>query len=202
MLIPVMTAGPKEPTADELQFYLKQIVDQLIPLYTRGILIKMPLYQNGTPADLSDSSACIGVVCDHPVAVKMCGFGDHGHSILPCTQCTVTQEEMFSDPALCNECKLQRHLDLAQEYAILTDPAARKGFAKVQGVRWYEFTRLSYFNPSTMTIIDPMHNLLIGMSCLIIKNHWYALWIASNTLRGNTGKTKRELHVIHSYLDS
>jgi hypothetical protein len=48
MFIPHMTAGPKEPTADKLQFNLKQIVDKLILLYTRGIIIKTRLHPNGT----------------------------------------------------------------------------------------------------------------------------------------------------------
>lgn len=35
-------------------------------------------------------------------------------------------------------------------------------FFKLHGARWFEFARLSYFDPMRMVIIDPMHNLLLG----------------------------------------
>jgi hypothetical protein len=44
MFIPTMTAGPTEPTADQLQNQLEVVVDDLEVLYTRGILIKTPRF--------------------------------------------------------------------------------------------------------------------------------------------------------------
>ncbi|KAF8523420.1 hypothetical protein JB92DRAFT_2705186, partial [Gautieria morchelliformis] len=71
-------------------------------------------------------------------------------------------------------------------------------FFKATGMRWSEFVRLPYFDAVRMTIIDPMHNLLIG----VIKNHWYATWIQGSSLQSNTSKVKRELGLIHEYLNS
>ncbi|KAK7035079.1 hypothetical protein R3P38DRAFT_2518789 [Favolaschia claudopus] len=42
-----MTPGPREPTAEQLQNYLKTIVDDLIELYEHGILIESPDHPNG-----------------------------------------------------------------------------------------------------------------------------------------------------------
>jgi len=54
-----------------------------------------------------------------------------------------------------------QHKAFAWEWSSL--PAAeREAFFKMHGVRWFEFARLDYFDPIRMTIIDPMHNLLIG----------------------------------------
>jgi hypothetical protein len=40
--------GRKEPTAQQLQNYLKIIVDDLITLYDDGIMVKTPEYPDGT----------------------------------------------------------------------------------------------------------------------------------------------------------
>ena len=129
---------------------------------------------------------CIAIVCDHPAAVKMSGCADKGHSELPCTQCQVSQDDFFSDESLSNgefltvilfywfhhkltgyhERDTAQHIAKAYEYANLDSDSDRQEFFKKHGVRWYEFARLPYFDPVKMTVIDPMHNLLIGMTFL------------------------------------
>lgn len=42
-----MTPGPKEPTAEQLQHYLRVIVDDLIMLHEEGILIETAEHTNG-----------------------------------------------------------------------------------------------------------------------------------------------------------
>lgn len=65
-----------------------------------------------------------------------------------------------------------------------------------------------------MTVIDPMHNLLLGKFIYLesqkiadwplglVKNQWYPVWIKDEkTLRSDTGAgTKRELNTIHEML--
>ena len=48
LLIAAMTPGPTEPTAEQLQNYLRILVDDLILLYENGILIKTPDFPDGT----------------------------------------------------------------------------------------------------------------------------------------------------------
>jgi hypothetical protein len=47
LILAGMTPGPKEPTADQLQHYLKVTVDDLIMLHEKGILIKTAEHPNG-----------------------------------------------------------------------------------------------------------------------------------------------------------
>jgi hypothetical protein len=42
-----MTPGPTEPTAEELQNYLKLIVDDLLKLYEEGVWICTPAFPQG-----------------------------------------------------------------------------------------------------------------------------------------------------------
>lgn len=55
------------------------------------------------------------------------------------------------------------HRRRAEEYQNLNG-SDRDTFFKVHATRYTEFLRLRYFNPIRMTIIDPMHNILLGKS--------------------------------------
>jgi len=110
-----MLPGPTEPNATALQNYLKPIVDDLLVLYERGTVVQTDKHPNGerdTDTDLLSllihsegipvRVALVGIIADHPAMVKICGFADHGHSISPCTKCTVSQEDIFTDESLRN----------------------------------------------------------------------------------------------------
>jgi hypothetical protein len=47
LLIPLMTPGPNEPTADELQYEVELIVGQLVDFYKHGVVIKTPKFPKG-----------------------------------------------------------------------------------------------------------------------------------------------------------
>ncbi|TDL25412.1 hypothetical protein BD410DRAFT_813632 [Rickenella mellea] len=98
----------------------------------------------------------------------MCGFGDHK-----------------SEEGFCNRCQ------------IIHDQLRKKLF-KEHHARYYELSRLPYFDPVRMTIIDPMHNILLG----IVKSQWLDSWIHGGALRERTEtlKVPRELDRIHDYL--
>ncbi|KAJ7312545.1 hypothetical protein DFH08DRAFT_918005 [Mycena albidolilacea] len=71
-------------------------------------------------------------------------------------------------------------------------------FFKKNGVRWTEFARLIYFDIVKWTVVDPMHNLLLGVA----KTQWYTQWIKTKTLRPNTEAWEWELSFIHNFLQS
>ncbi|KAJ7046027.1 hypothetical protein C8F04DRAFT_939036 [Mycena alexandri] len=150
---------------------------------------------------------------------KLCGFADHGHIVAPCPKCHVPQSELFSDKSLQDgipftSCVLsifvdvsisgypardgERHRQLCYQYAALKTTKAREEFFKRHGVRWTEFARLKYFDLIRYTVIDPMHNLLLGVA----KTQWYTQWIQTKTLRADTGLYHRELSFIHKFLAS
>ena len=57
----------------------------------------------------------------------------------------------------------QEHRLAGEKYANLLGSAARDEFVKLHAARWSEFARLPYFDMVRMVVIDPMHNLLLGM---------------------------------------
>ena len=56
------------------------------------------------------------------------------------------------------------HKRLATEYHTLPDDKLKASFFKEHSAKWFELSRLSYFDPVRMTVIDPMDNILLGMS--------------------------------------
>ena len=51
---------------------------------------------------------------------------------------------------------------MCYQYAALDTAEDKAAFFKTHGVRWTEFARLKYFDLVRYTVIDPMHNLLLG----------------------------------------
>ncbi|KAG1751089.1 hypothetical protein EDB19DRAFT_1271823 [Suillus lakei] len=197
LLVCFMTPGPKEPTGSQLQNYMRLVVDDLLQLYDEGIIYHTPAYPQGRRVRV----VLLGVVCDHPAMCKLSGFADHSHNNAPCSKCHVSQDDLFSDESLRNEfaaCDGEAHRQRCYEDNELLDNDAHTTFFKEHGARWTELARLPYFDLVRQTIIDPMHNLLLG----IVKTQWYNRWIQNSALRASTDARARELDMIHKFLAS
>lgn len=178
--------------------------------------------------------ALLAVVCDHPAMCKMGGFADHSHNEAPCNKCHVDQASIFSDESLQNRMAFLSNPDAYhnlfypefpprtsedhrrncfKEHSLETD-GERDDFFKKHGARWTELARLPYFDLVRCMIIDPMHNLFLGLFLTlfsvvltdpnvflgIVKTLWYSQWIQTSALRKSTDKRARELDVIHRFL--
>ncbi|KAI0826965.1 hypothetical protein BC628DRAFT_1502389 [Trametes gibbosa] len=175
LILAAMTDGPKEPDAEELQHWMALIVDDLLMLYHQGILT---------------SNIAVG------------GFADKSHNEVPCTEGTVTLKDMYSDECLRGGCpprSYQQHLEDARAWKTMETKKERDEHFKKHGSRWAEIMRLPYYNCVKMTVIDPMHNLLLG----VVKTQWYTRWIKPGVLRADTkAGNKRELTMMHAFLDT
>ncbi|KAF9468338.1 hypothetical protein BDZ94DRAFT_1279853 [Collybia nuda] len=85
---------------------------------------------------------------------------------------------------------------MCHQWKSLKSESEQTEFFSTHGVRWTELARLKYFDLVQYTIIDPMHNFLLGLA----KTQWYTRWILSNSLRASTDKTPRELDLVHRFL--
>ncbi|KZV63255.1 hypothetical protein PENSPDRAFT_758090 [Peniophora sp. CONT] len=200
LLVSSLTPGPTEPDADQLQHFSAFIVDDLINLYENGISIPRPDSQGSNSNPVRVRVALLGIVCDHPALCKMGGFADHGSKNAPCTKCTVSHADMHNEDNLSGESPdalrtADDHRKYAQAYRDGSN-SKRNKILEEHGVRWSEFTRLSYFDPIRMTIVDPMHNILLGL----VKCQWYTCWIKPKVLRPGTKTKKHELDILHEFL--
>ncbi|KAJ6536329.1 hypothetical protein B0H19DRAFT_1213761 [Mycena capillaripes] len=75
----------------------------------------------------------------------------------------------------------------------------REEFFSRFGVQYTVYAELEYFDIVKWTVIDPMHNLLLGMGA---KTQWFSQWIKKGSLRASTGTKPRELNLIHKFLET
>ena len=68
----------------------------------------------------------------------------------------------------------KKHCQIATEYLACETLQARKSLERTHGIRHSVLTKLPYFDPPRMTIIDPMHNLFLGTAKYIL-NVWKEL---------------------------
>lgn len=82
------------------------------------------------------------------------------------------------------------HVSEIQRASTLT---ARKGLESKYGCRYSVLLELTYFDPTRMVVIDPMHNLFLGTTKHILKD----VWMGSNPVI-----TSSNLHSIQDGIDS
>lgn len=62
----------------------------------------------------------------------------------------------------CPPCSYEDHLKHAREWKALGNKKERDEHFKEHGSRWADIMHLPYYDCIKMTVIDPMHNLLLG----------------------------------------
>ena len=155
--------GPNEPK-ENINAFLKPLIDDLIELW------------NGVPLDSSTGTvikgALVVVSCDIPAARKVCQFLGHKAN-KGCSRCEFeaqreyqhdvtsrmsyfTTEDMV--PRLNSTVRQQ-----ADEFLKARNKTEAKQIQKKYGIRWSELLRLPYFDIVTMTMVDPMHTIFLGM---------------------------------------
>ncbi|EIW80125.1 hypothetical protein CONPUDRAFT_155484 [Coniophora puteana RWD-64-598 SS2] len=195
LLVSFMTPGPREPTGEELQHYMKLVVDDLLTLFTDGVVYITP----DSPEGRRIRVVLLAVICDHPALCKVSGFADHAHDEAPCPKCKAKKTEMFTDRGLRNQFPPRTHDEhrhRMNEWRGIDNTKDRNQHFKDHGSRWSELARLPYFDLVRHSVIDPMHNLLLG----IARDQWYYRWIKTSVIRASTKTLNRELGIIHKFL--
>ncbi|KAG2059487.1 hypothetical protein BDR06DRAFT_967985 [Suillus hirtellus] len=108
------------------------------------------------------TESCPQVICDKLAAHKLGGFTSHFHT---------------------NFCTLFGHGQMKNSKNL--------NFVKKHATRYAQLSHLPYFNLVEQIVIDPMHNLYLGL----VKTHFCNIWVQGKILRAN-----HELNVFHDML--
>lgn len=166
ILVGVMP-GPSASHTTELNNYLSPLVDELIMLYDQGIQVSNPV--TGSPILIR--AALMMVACDMPAARKTCGFTSpvSRRGCYKCDRTFVVDNDTnrvnFSGGYDVENYQWQNKNDVATHAAKWMTATTNKDRVEIErnyGTRWSELHRLSYFDAARFTIIDAMHNLLLG----------------------------------------
>ena len=165
--------GPKEPKKT-MNSYLSHLVTELKELW-HGIEIPMPhsMFQRAIV-----KVALAGISCDIPAVRKVCGFPGHS-ATLSCSKCmqrfrpanTSKQPPNYSgfDRQNWPARNLQVHKFNAAKYLMAKSEVEQSTLLKKRGVRYSVLLEIPYFNPIKFHVIDPMHNLLLGMAKYVME---------------------------------
>lgn len=183
--------GPKEPELT-INTFIEPLVNELLQLWD-GLVIQTC---NGA---VLVRGALLCVACDIPAARKVCGFSGH-NSRRACSKClklfpteNFGEQPDFSgyDRDNWKERCLADHKEHCTKHREAQTRAAQKKIEQEYGCRYSALLSLPYFDPITMCIVDPMHNLSLGTT-----KHMLSLWKSMKLIKED------DFHSIQEKVDS
>ena len=169
MFLAGIVPGPKEPSMQEINHFLKPLVDDLLESYVNGVrYTRTWKYPNGR----NTRSALALIICDLPAARQALGLSGH-QSTNFCSYCKLRLKNINNlnvkswEPRTGKEYRCE---------ALKWQEASEAERAKITnnyGVRYYsEFLRLPYLDPIQSLCVDPMHAFFLR----IISRHCQDIW--------------------------
>ena len=181
--------GPKEPEK-VMNTYLEPLVDDLKKLWN-DVYIEVPTL--AVPVRVRAALLC--VTCDKPACRKVCGFLGH-NSNRACSKCLhvfpgdVSNGFDFSgyDVIQWPEWEIGQHRDHVNLSRAAQTASARNSLESEHGSRYSVLLDLSYFDIVHQHVIDPMHNLFLG-----IAKHTVLIWKERYWSSGNIAEKIQEI---------
>lgn len=163
-----MSPGPHEPSL-LINSYLEPLVQDLLKLWNG---ITMPTTEGSQvvrAALLCNSS-------DIPATRKVAGFVGHA-ALKGCSRCLKSfptakfgEKADYSgfEPSTWPTRTIENHREKGMEWKHASTATQRHNIEQQSGFRFTELLRLSYFNTIRFTVVDPMHNVLLGTAKLMV----------------------------------
>jgi hypothetical protein len=161
MYIAGIIPGPREPTLSELNHYMRPLMDDMVVAWEKGVHFSRTALH---PTGRLTRSAVAASVNDLPAARKAAGFAGHSShfycSVCQCWHRSTIGKTDFSAWMPRNKDELREH---ATRWRDATTSAEQEKLFNMYGIRWSEFWRLPYWNPTRQLVVDSMHCILEGL---------------------------------------
>ena len=170
ILICGLIPGPKEPS-HTVNPFLEPLVEDFLHLWP-GVEMEL---RGGIISKVRAALICVS--CDSPAVRKVAGFLSHS-ATKGCYKCLKTfPTNAFGDkPDFSGfnreEWPLRTHSNsyaAGMEHRHAKTAKARNTIEKAHGIRYTVLSRLPYYDIVRFTVIDPMHNLLLGSAKTFVK---------------------------------
>ncbi|VDB89659.1 unnamed protein product [Peniophora sp. CBMAI 1063] len=165
--------GPKEPALQNLNHYLSPIVDDLLSLWTPGIVLS----RTAKSFDILVRAVLLPLIADTPAIRKAQGVLGFSSTKAPCSLCAITSGELSNfDYQSWPRRSWAYHLQHGQAWRDAPNDVIREKMALKTGIRWSELLRLPYWNPARFSVVDAMHNLFLGDIAAHLVSAWGMRW--------------------------
>lgn len=161
LYIACIIPGPKEPSLDEVNHFLKPIVSSLSVAYESGVLYSRT-------HEISQGrlvcSAIVFVVGDLPATRKVIGAASHGSNTF-CALCKLNKKDINK----LNRTKWEPHkhsdqLFTARQWRDASTQSDRAKIFNDFGLRWSELYNVTTLDFMTSIVVDGMHDLFLGLT--------------------------------------
>ncbi len=166
MFLAGVIPGPKEPPLT-LKQYLTPLVDEFLEFWDPGVQLS---HTSKFPEGRLILCALILVICDLLATRKAIGYAACAHERF-CNICKCTRTGEGYGHTDCRAWAWRSNEEwrkAAMDYQACGNEGARTAQFNKTGVRWTDLLRLPYFDISRCVVVDPMHNLFLGL----IKEHF------------------------------
>ncbi|KAG8701230.1 hypothetical protein FRC09_005489 [Ceratobasidium sp. 395] len=150
--VTAMLPGPKEPTLDNINKFMRPIMDNLVEHYSQGVYIsKTHKYPKGRKVRSAAAIMSMDIMASRPFA----GIGGPSHTIF-CSFCNAQISEI-DNFACCSERTLEEYQIALNRWDAARTSEERKLVWADHAVRRSEMSRFEWWNPFTCTTIGPLH---------------------------------------------
>jgi len=146
--------GPKKPSLEQINNFLRILVDELLEFWEPGVFFsRTARHRLGRVVSL----AVIPLVCDVLGARQVGGFLSHAATLF-CSFCLLPADMIENlDVSSWPTRTSQEHRAHANQWRLAKTSDKREHIAKTHGVRFSELLRLPYWDAIWFTILDSMH---------------------------------------------
>ena len=182
MFLAGIIPGPKEPSTEEINNFLRPLVDDLLESYETGVYYTRTWkYPNGRKT----RSALALIICDLPAARQALGFtGPQSTNF--CSYCKLQLKDINNlDVCSWESRSCEEHRNLALEWRDASEEGRRVEITRKYGIRYSEFLRLPYFDPIRNHCGDSLHAFFLR----ILSHHCQDIWGMNVKLDDGDGLT-------------
>ena len=169
MFLAGVIPGPKEPSMEEINNFLRPLVNDLLESYETGVYYAHTWkYPNGRKT----RSALALIICDLPAAHQALSFtGPQSANF--CSFCKLQLKDINNLNVSSWESRsCEEHRNLALEWRDASEEAWRVEITRKYGIWWSEFLQLLYFDLIHNLCVDTMHAFFLR----ILSHHCQDIW--------------------------
>ena len=182
MFLAGIIPGPKEPSMQEINHFLKPLVDDLLDSYVNGVrYTRTWKHPNGRKT----RTALALIICDLPAGRQALGFtGPQSANF--CSYCKLQLKCINNlDVSSWESRSSEEHRKLAFEWRDTLLDKRRAEITSKYGVRYSEFLRLPYLDPIRVLPVDTMHAFFLR----ILPRHCQEIWGMDSKIEDGDGLT-------------
>ncbi|KAG8719474.1 hypothetical protein FRC09_011093 [Ceratobasidium sp. 395] len=165
--VTAMIPGPKEPTMENINKFLRPIVDNLLEHYDPGVFItKTHRYPQGRKVRSAVTISSLDIVACRAFA----GLGSHSHTCF-CSFCTAILSQIDNfDLSDFSERSFEEYRNHVERWLNAANQKERQELWSRHGIRYTEWSRHPWWNPFTDSTIAPLHWIKNSAEKLIREN--------------------------------